>query len=358
MMRLFKSWKVVVFVISSITALGFNSFNPALASATALGDLANAMQPGTFVTLQTNGFSNGAILAPTGAGNYITMFGDSAEWDPSRKTVNFIGASHNNPLSTYVRYTDSTNSWTTISNPVPNEIHAYDHNAVNITTGDFFHRPYNSSTIHKFSPSNETWSQFALPGSNPQITGGLEFFPEMNSLVYVDTHIGVWTRHLGTGSWTQRSNPLPMGSYHTFIEYNPVHKVVIFGGGQNDKRVYKMDSGGSITRMGDAPVGLGVGTNESRVSVDPVSGDYIVLKSDRQMYAYNVVNDQWSNLGVTYPSGNPTDGTIEASINTYGVIMFIHYEFSNSAVYLYKHSTGSGDHTPPAAPQNLNLTVQ
>ena len=151
-----------------------------------------------------------------------------------------------------------------------------------------------------------------------------------------------------------------MGAYHNFIEYNPVHKVVIFGGGGNDRRVYKMDSGGSITRMGDAPVGLGVGTSESRVSVDPVSGDYIVVKPNRQMYAYNVVNDQWTTLGVTFPSGlSPTDGTIEASIDTYGVIMFIHYDYSNSAVYLYKHSTGGGggggDSTPPATPQNLDV---
>ena len=363
MMRLFRSRQAVWLVISSLIILSLNSFSPTLASGTVLGDLANSMQPGTFKTLQTNGFSNGAILAPSGPSNFITMFSDSAEWDPKYKTVHFIGASHDNSLTTYVRYADSTNSWATIPTPIPNgTLHGYDHNAVNTTTGDFFHRPFNNSTIHKFSPSNGTWSQFSLPESNFQITGGLEFFPEMNSLVYVDSHIGVWTRHLGTGSWTKRSNALPMGSYHTFIEYNPVHKVVIFGGGQNNKTVYKMDSGGSITRMGDAPVGLGVGTDESRVSVDPVSGDYIVLKSDRKMYAYNVVKDQWTTLGVTYPSGNPAWGTIEASIATYGVIMFIHYDFSNSAVYLYKHSSGGGggggDTIPPAAPQNLNLTVQ
>jgi fibronectin type III domain protein len=335
---------------------------PTLSFATVMGDRANAMQPGTFVTLQTNGFSNGAILAPGGPTNFITQYADSAEWDPNRKKVHFLGQSHSNPIPTYVQYADSTNTWTVIANPITSTVaHAYDHNAVDTNTGDFYYYEYNSTTIRKWTASTQAWSSFSIPAGPRNITGGLEFFPEMNSLVFVEPLLGIWKYHIGTGVWTKISDPLPMGPYSIFLEYNPVHKVVIFGGGQNDRRVYKMDSGGSITRMGDAPVGLGVGDYESRISVDPVGGDYIVLKSNRQMYAYNVVNDKWTTLGVTYPSGDPTIGTIEASITTYGVIMFIHYDYSNSAVYLYKHSTGGGssppsDSTAPTVPPNTNAT--
>ena len=319
--------------------------------ATELSDLAESMSPGSFAKLETSGFRGGALLAPSGAANYITMFADSAEWDPINRTVNFIGASHSSPRATFIQYSDDTNSWTTLSHPVHDEIHGYDHNAINTRTGDFFHRPFNGPEIFQYSPSRNSWTEFNLPSSGYQITGALEYFPEMDRLVYVDSALGVWARDLQAGRWERLSNALPMGNYHTFMEYNPVHGVMLFGGGQGDKTVYKMDAAGNIERQGNAPVGLGVGTNESRISVDPISGDYIVLRSNQRMYSYDVINDDWTELSVQYPSGNPTDGTIEASITDYGVIMYIHYDYDKSAIYLYKHSPGTPQsNDPPLRP--------
>ena len=46
------------------------------------------------------------------------------------------------------------------------------------------------------------------------------------------------------------------------------------------------------------------------------------------------------------------DGLVAAPISTYGVIMYVKYDFSNSAVYLYKHSASE---TP--LPQAFSVSV-
>jgi hypothetical protein len=59
------------------------------------------------------------------------------------------------------------------------------------------------------------------------------------------------------------------------MEYNPVHRVMIWGGG-------------------------------NIVTVDPVSGDYLVFGSDGSFYAYDVNADRWTLRPGPVPFASPT----------------------------------------------------
>jgi hypothetical protein len=157
-----------------------------------------------------------------------------------------------------------------------------------------------------------------------------------------------------------------MGIYHNFAEYNPVHKVVIFGGGNSsaeipggDKTLYKINANGAITRQKQAPIPLGI--HKTVITVDPVSGDYLVLAANRQFYKYDVVTDTWAQL--SFPTildpvqiDSTTITAVAATpVNNYGVVMLVKYSTSgNSGVFLYRHAAGTGT---PVAPPPVDTTA-
>jgi len=176
-----------------------------------------------------------------------------------------------------------------------------------------------------------------------------------------------------TGQWTTLAViPMPY-RYHPVGQYNPVHKLVIFGGGNTDQTddfrdLYKLDASGKITRMKDTPVTYGI--RQSLLTVDPVSGKYLLFKDSGEFYEYDVTTDTWKRQGPCqgtpcqgrpFPFFEPGNGgvfdVIETPISTYGVNMFVKYWKGSTppAVYLYKHASSPADLTPPAAPTGLKV---
>jgi hypothetical protein len=330
------------------------------------------MQAGAWVELNTIGFS-GAFLETTSDAQPITEWADSATWDPISKQFFFLGAPHYRPWK-FISYSDATNSWRGL--PLADSCmstatgcigHAYDHNTIDPTTGTVYHRLYNSRTVYQYKISAGSWSTLPQMDVVPQlgIAGGLAYFPERGGLVFVNGGEsgggGVYFFNTAANQWSRLASALPMGPYHNFAEYSPVHKVVIFGGGNNSRDIYRLTASGTITKMRDAPIDLGVRWG-SMTTVDPVSGNFLVFGSNRSFYQYNPTTDIWTlQSGPTPPffSSNPSDpisDTIATPVSTYGVVMVIDYNYSNSKVYLYKHaSTPPSDSTPPAAPVNLRV---
>jgi len=137
--------------------------------------------------------------------------------------------------------------------------------------------------------------------------------------------------------WNRLAERLPMGRADPFIEYNPVHKVVILGGGEGRRELYKVDAAGQVTRLKDAPIGLG--TTHALVTVDPVGGKYLVIARDRSFYEYDVASDAWAALSKAVPLGfRIGQNVIEAPVTTYGVVLFVTAAGPDSKVYLYKHT--------------------
>lgn len=351
-----------------------------IAAATALGDLAASMAPGTFA--QVSGMTNwngGAILSPTSisgctTGDYITEYAEKAPWDPVNRRMVFVGQAHGNCYGgQFVIYTDASSTWST--GPWPSGIcqsgtasnpcfsHAYGHNTVDPATGILYFRQAYTMQFFKFSGG--AWSSIAAPPTqSEQCCGALEFFPDMKKLIYLDGDWGLWAYDPAGNSWTELANAnvanaapslinLPMASTTVFALYNPVQKVLLFGGGSSG--LYKMDATGKITTMHAPPVPLGV-TN-AVVSVDPVGGKNIVL-AGTTMYQYDSSTDTWTPLAIALPSvltglGGVGDGLVETPVTTYGVIMYTKYDNANSAVYLYKHSATPAVAAKPQPPTSV-----
>jgi len=340
---------------------------PAPRLASALETLAASMAPGTWAELATTGLNSGVLDSMSSPGHHILEYSDDGVWDPVAKRFLFMGGAHGDPWrAKFIRYTDSTNTWEEI---LPRETwsdaHGYDHNAVDPATGDFYHRAYGSGQVHKYSAATSTWS--ALPPIDPNLAyvqnccGALEYFPEMGGLVFAIGGYGEAVFfNATTGQWRKLNGAnLPMGAYHNFAEYNPVHKVVIFGGGNEDPNIpgdqsvalYKLDQTGTITRMADAPLGLGVMQTIS--TLDPVSGDHLFFGNGDTFYSYDVTADRWTLRGgaipIFSPSFNPqVFGIVAAPVSTYGVTMFVKWYWNQSKAYLYKHAASAPPHSGDA----------
>src|ERR1044071_109405 len=161
----------------------------------------------------------------------------------------------------------------------------------------------------------------------------------MGKLLYLDGDWGLWAYNPSNNSWVALANAavanavpglpnLTMASTTVFAIYNPVQKVVLFGGGN---RLYKVNAAGQFTTLNSPPVPVGV-TN-AVVSVDPVGGKNIVLAGS-SMYQYDSSTDAWSQLAIQLPSaltalGGIGDGLVETPVTTYGVIMYTKYNYTS-----------------------------
>src|SRR2546422_3646541 len=145
-----------------------------------------------------------------------------------------------------------------------------------------------------------------------------------------------------TNQWVRvgQAASYQMGGYHNFAEYNPVHKVLVFGGGndvnpRDGRKIWKLNASGQVTALKDAPADLG--TTHSIFTVDPVSGKYLVFTESQQFYAFDVVTDTWalqaSGSAVpiwTSQYGNPVMEVVGGPIDTYGVNVFVTCDGGNN----------------------------
>src|SRR5262249_23766286 len=139
-----------------------------------------------------------------------------------------------------------------------------------------------------------------------------------------------------------------------FAEYSPVHKVMIFGGGNGSSDLHKLDANSKVTTQKKAPIGLG--TMQTIVTLDPVSGDFLVFSKNGSFYVYHVLNHAWKlpegklpSLGRTRVAANKVGHVTAAPLSSFGVTMFVKYYNADPPrawVYLYKHSDAK-----PAAPK-------
>lgn len=322
-------------------------------SATVMGDLAATMKAGDWRQLTTTGMP--AALAASGSSGGIIGYSSSAAWDSKGAKFYYIGSDHCDTRR-FVCYDANTNAWSRLAQPPwvdPSGYcngmgHGYDHQDINVAAGIYYFRE--GYLVHCYKISNGTWSDTPQNTDIYSIALGISYFPEAHGLFVADMQIQkTWIYLDATGQWKTLSPVVgTSGSYHGISEYNPVHKVVIFGGGNGNRSLYKMDSLQRITRLNDSPVDLNCSSLSSLLTVDPVSGDYLVITSDGLFHIYDVLTDTWrmgpgsSFFGSTKGGSNGAVwGVIAAPVSNYGVVMFAKDNLANSMVYIYKHSGGS-----------------
>lgn len=336
---------------------------------TALSRAAAAMQPGEWRILQNGGDSSGwSFSLLDTAGDNILNYADKGLWNPNTREIHFLGKGCCGEVFKFITYTDNTDHWAQEPkpywdcSPADNCLgHGYEHSTIDPKTGNVFWRPYNSAIIYRWTRATKTWS--ALPsGPNPTIAVAIQYFPELGGFVLV----GAGQIHLfseATNSWTQLATGLAMGEYHNVASYNPVHQVVIFGGGNGSSNLYKIDSSRRITAIQSAPVNVGI--QVSIFTVDPASGRHLLLGSGGGFYQYDVGTNTWASIGgssvpIWAPDSNKTVYRVAVPISSYGVIAFLttYTSDSNTKVYLYKHAAGAlppVDTTPPSAPTGVSV---
>lgn len=317
--------------------------------ASVLSDAAAQLQPGQWVVVNTLNF-NSALL-DDGAAYQVLQYTEDMVWDPVSHQLLFVGGGHDSDAE-YLSYSESTNSWTR-RKPGGGpwaccSSHAYDGNAIIPSAGKlFFHQMAwdQADRLDVVDIASGTWSRTAPMAQHPGCCVGLEYFPELGGLVMADGRTGVQFYDASADRWSMVTSSVTFGEYHNFAEYSPVHKVLIFGGGEGSggTSLSRMDANRQITRLGNAPQQLG--TTHSIVTTDPNSGNFVVFFGSAT-YEFNPMTDTWSRITMTVPWTSFGEGgvwdTVATPISTYGVIAFAKYNGNNSRVYLYRHSPGSG----------------
>jgi hypothetical protein len=331
--------KWTLFLLAVLTVISF---------ATVMGDLAANMKAGDWKELSTTGLTR-QFLETSGynASNHsILQYAAKAQWDDKSGQFLFLGSPHDNPYK-FIIYSEQTNAWRT--GPLPKScmnmghnsggclVHSYYYSSKDPAKGLFFF--WTVTSVYAYNISNNSWTSVT-----PEITskhyGGLSYFPETNFFVVPQGWRGNQYYDIAAGKWS--SLGITLDSYHQFSLYNPVHKLVLFGGGNGNTDVFKMDTSGSVSRQSNAP--NPIGTNNGTITVDPVSGMYLVIYQGSTVYEYDPVQDSWKRLSISPPSDfvntySPGKGYVAAPISAYGVIMFL--LFSPPKVYLYKHAASS-----------------
>ena len=365
--------------------------SPNLSLGTELGDLATSMAVGTWTKLNTNGFTKNYLLYPNGPNTHpTTNFLGEVSWDPVTKKVFFLGAGHFNYSQLHV-YSESTNTWTRGQEPpgAPIQLgHGYSHNALSV--GDrvlgFLHSNPNKLTFYQYNIGANTWTKHSSTSNDGGIAHAMTYFPDRSKWYVADGTFGriLEYDHISDSWGTVEIEPDCFGTesggyYHQFGSYNAARKEIVFGGGnvysgnnKFSKSWCKMDKDGDITLMPEAPHTLRIpeGTTSTKgalVSIDPASGDLLVLTQIGTFFAFNFSTNEWTAIQdqATRPnvfkqtSNNVTNGFV-VPISTYGVTMYADHN-NNPTLWLYKHAQGgtvvtppAADTTPPSVPTNLS----
>jgi hypothetical protein len=328
------------------------------ALASYIGDIAAGMQARTFVKLPAN-----ASLQALDLPRAIFSWNNSAVWDPVRKEIRQIGAGGSCCIDGrfhMTTYDDATNTWSWRPTGFSGSGHAYDGNAINPETGYHYFGRFHDNNVR-------TWNGYIF-GMLPPLpisaatTPACAWFPEINSgnggLVYIGTS-GQWCWWDGS-KWTTRPTLSGLGTYNTFAEYHPHHKVVWTGAGNGGDRVsYMIDANLNATRLNNAPVSLN--NHQSVQAYDPASDKYIIFcQTDNSLWEFDIMSDTWNkitNASGPRPNATSTPYMFNVPISDYGVIMYVWHYYENREVYLYKHTQSSSVDISLIKPANSSLRI-
>jgi hypothetical protein len=313
--------------------------------ATELAKLAAATKAGTWAELRTGGYTADLLKVQN---HHILEYTAAAAWDPTSEQVLFVGQGHYSAVK-FISYAAAANAWklrptpswwkgdaVTGKGPIG---HAYYNNAIDATRGIFYLHQSATRLVHRYDIARDEWT--TLPEIKGAATGhgtALAYFPERKGLVRI---LGGSVHFFSdeTNEWTRLADGLRMGPYHNIAQYSALHKVVLFGGGNNSKELYRLDPAGKITECKPAPFEVGI--NTAVVTTDPVSGEFLVLHKDDHFYSYHPGTDTWKELpttGMPFAMKGSSFDVVATPIARHGVILFFTAERKGLKVCLHKHA--------------------
>jgi hypothetical protein len=331
------------------------------------------MRPGTFALLHHSGDGSGfgAVVDRT-ADFDLTHNG---VYDPVQDEILLAGGAPASGHNVLVRYRGGEARWQV--EPIEGQWlvgAAYDTVSLNPAARELYAGSrLRANSVRCLNLDNGEWQ--SLP-QQPESVGfvpsepSAEYFPDRDELVWLQKQrLGVWKR--STRSWSLVSMVLEsLGVRGAIARYSPAERcVLILGGATTDtvpaavsRAVYKYDARGVLTRLKDAPESVRIYPNRAVVSVDPVSGNLLVIQAVLgpdltdftglvEFWEYNCSVDAWSKLDASQipaPAGwwreNHPAGVLAIPVSKHGVLMFLSLAGARSTVFLYK-GTGIADPT-------------
>lgn len=329
----------------------------------ALGDTAAGMQPGQWKELVTKNLSNDTLLymnvnSELWYADMSTTWTNYLSWNPATQELFWTGAPHLVPYA-FLRYSAAQNRWYNDTS-VPDCMrlggysgcfsHGYHAGTIDAEKGIFYF--VTGTQIFAFDIAAKRWSGWNQSDLSTGPGQSLEYFPPLGKLAYL---IGTT---VGDGGMVQLIDPsahkreiaaqrLDMGSYHNTMTYSSPHRKLYFGGGNDSRAFYSMDSAKNVVRLADAPETITcIG---SSLATDPVTGNPLFLANSNNYYVFDAAANKWAHI--TNPPAqliNPAMNSVSAlatSIPEYGVVFYLSPNLKK--VYLYKYAnTASHSATP------------
>jgi hypothetical protein len=311
---------------------------------TVLSKLAAEMRPGTWAELNTE-MPEGLWKSPKVDGRgglHIAGWTDDAHWDSRTGQYLYMGLRQ---TRRFIAYSEEKNAWRDIpldrngDNPVFQTKfgHVYGTNAFDPNRSRFYHlyRDFEDlqGGISYFDVVAEKWTK--LP-SRPAGSGGMciEYFSARNSLVVLGKQIVEFDKE--RREWHSLGDS-PVDGYHSMFRHNPFREEVLMGGGnQQPRTLARLKKDGTIERLKDAPVPMGIGSD--KVTIDPASGRYLIWAGNKGepkgLYEFDSDRNEFRKIeefAAGWPFGRYAM-PVPAFIPEYGVTMWAENE-----VYLYKH---------------------
>ncbi|MBT8443879.1 MAG: hypothetical protein KJO13_04000 [Gammaproteobacteria bacterium] len=319
------------------------NFQIQVISATSLGALAAGMSPGSMADFSVGNWN--WDLIETGGGSTSLSYTNKGYWDPHDRIGYHFGSGHNPERGVHMRYIDSANRFEDFSPPgvppVQGPKHSYEHIAFQPRSGRkgvLYHWKKYSAIVERLDLETNNWDRIAdIPGSNFQVAGGLEWFPELyggsGGLVHVDSTRGVSTWNSSNNSWDRQPAP-DMGPYHNFATYLPDQRVVLFGGGNDSKAVHQIDANRNITTKRNSPYKIGV--DRKGIFIAQSGKKPTLFSYDNRIWEYDHSADTWINAGShdLYTTANK-NWVAGISIPDYSCILFM-LEKSTPLIKVYK----------------------
>lgn len=325
-------WRVVILAVLWL---------PTSAFASVLSEAAARLQPGESIRIQTD--LPGSLLAPDNA-NFL-MWGSSGGWDPVRNQLKFVGKRDGPNPFRFLIYDEADDRWELGPSPLPEDSfgHAYDHNAMDPVTGTAYFRRYNSDRIYSYD--GNSWTRETDMPARGRIAAAITWW-NGKGLIFSDSRD---IRILEQGSWRDIADSPHDFVYHNVSEYSAEADIMIFGGGNGGRNMYKLTRNEQISAIATPPFNLGSSSSQAVLSADPASKLFVGYeKKTRNWTVYDPDTNQWSDLpqssgdGSSPQQGAPNLSTghnavIGVPIPAYGVIMYVQYlGSSNAGVWLFK----------------------
>ncbi len=302
---------------------------------TELSKLALSMEPGTWAELKTD-MPDRLWRAPApGRGLHIGTWSDDAHWCSRTGQFLFFGVRQTRK---FVAYSEEENAWREIEFVGKDNApgleqrfgHQYSRNAFDPERSHFYAygRRYDvvANTWGEHPPWRKAGRERSMTISWAPMDGLFVLIHQPRGLLRFLPHGADAWRDIGT---------IDCHGYHSVARYNPFREETLFTGGNNSRAVVVVDQDGNARTMKPFP-GPTITIRQSAVTVDPVSGRYLMLGHNREFYEFDSAANQYRLLDDPENSRLPLGRrfhSMTAFIPEYGVTMWV-----DGTVYLYKHN--------------------